>query len=95
MKVSVNIKMDICLKNQVKELLAKNMTTAINMFLLAVVKEGKIPFEINDTFLNDKESKYEEFFAQKIKIAEQQEKAGMMRDFDTFVSEVDNFYGEK
>lgn len=98
MKVSVNIKMDICLKNQVKELLAKmglDMTTAINMFLLAVVKEGKIPFEINDTFLNDKESKYEEFFAQKIKIAEQQEKAGMMRDFDTFVSEVDNFYGEK
>ena len=72
-----------------------DMTTAINMFLLAVVKEGKIPFEINDTFLNDKESKYEEFFAQKIKIAEQQEKAGMMRDFDTFVSEVDNFYGEK
>ena len=98
MKVSVNIKMDECLKNQANELLAKmglDMTTAINMFLVEVIKEGKIPFEINDTFLNENESKYEELFAQKIRIAEQQEKAKMFRDFDTFVSEVDNFYKEK
>ncbi len=98
MKASVNIKMDVSLRDQARELLAKmglDMTTAVNMFLLTVVKEKKIPFEIKATSSNDEESKYEEFFAQKIKIAEQQEKAGMMRDFDTFVSEVDNFYGEK
>ena len=42
--VSVTIRMDEALKKQAD--MGLNMTTAITLFTKAVVREGKIPFEI-------------------------------------------------
>ncbi len=95
MKTSVNIKMDDSLRDQSKELFAKmglDMTTAVNMFLLTAVREKKIPFEISAVSDADEETKYEKFFAQKLRLAEEQETAGQMRNFDDFMREVDNRY---
>ncbi len=47
--VNMSIRMDTELKKQADAMLADmglNMTTAINMFLRQVVRQGKIPFEI-------------------------------------------------
>ncbi len=47
--VNMSIRMDTELKKQAEVMLADmglNMTTAINMFLKQVVRQGKIPFEI-------------------------------------------------
>lgn len=95
MKTSVNIKMDDSLRDQSKELFAKmglDMTTAVNMFLLTAVREKKIPFEISAVSDADEEAKYEKFFAQKLRLAEEQETAGQMRNFDDFMREVDSRY---
>jgi len=54
---SVTIRMDENLKKQVEILfedMGLNMTTAINIFAKAVVKQNKIPFEISaDPFWNE------------------------------------------
>ena len=47
--VNMSIRMDTELKKQADAMLAEmglNMTTAMNMFLRQVVRQGKIPFEI-------------------------------------------------
>ena len=47
--VNMRIRMDTELKKQADAMLADmglNMTTAMNMFLRQVVRQGKIPFEI-------------------------------------------------
>ena len=47
--INVNIRLDEDLKKQTEVLLSNmglNMTTAMNMFLRQVVRQGKIPFEI-------------------------------------------------
>ncbi|MBQ2284779.1 MAG: type II toxin-antitoxin system RelB/DinJ family antitoxin [Clostridia bacterium] len=47
--VNMSIRMDTELKKQAEVMLADmglNMTTALNMFLRQVVRQGKIPFEI-------------------------------------------------
>ena len=47
--VNLSIRMDKDLKKKSEEMLADmglNMTTAMNMFLRQVVRQGKIPFEI-------------------------------------------------
>ena len=47
--VNMSIRMDTELKKQAEAMLADmglNMTTAMNMFLRQVVRQGKIPFEI-------------------------------------------------
>lgn len=47
--VSMSIRMDKDLKKQAEAMFADmglNMTTAMNMFLRQVVRQGKIPFEI-------------------------------------------------
>lgn len=75
MKTSVNIKMEESLRNQAKELFAKmglDMTTTVNMFLLTVVKEKKTPFEISAVSNQDEETKYEIFFAKKLRKAEEE-----------------------
>ena len=54
---SVTIRMDEGLKKRVETLfddMGLSMTTAITMFVKAVVKQGKIPFEITaDPFWNE------------------------------------------
>lgn len=52
------------LTDQAKELFAKmglDMTTAVNMFLLTVVREKKILFEISAVSNLDEETKWEKF----------------------------------
>ena len=47
--VNISIRMDTELKKQADAMLADmglNMTTAMNMFLRQVVRQGRIPFEI-------------------------------------------------
>ena len=47
--VNMSIRMDTELKKQAEAMLSDmglNMTTAINMFLRQVVRQGRIPFEI-------------------------------------------------
>ena len=47
--VNMSIRMDTELKKQADAMLSDmglNMTTAMNMFLRQVVRQGKIPFEI-------------------------------------------------
>jgi DNA-damage-inducible protein J len=98
MKTSVNIKMDEDVRDQAKALFAKmglDMTTAVNMFLITSIREKAIPFQVTTVSQSDDESKYEEFFAKKLRTAEEQEKAGQMRSFDTFMNEVDKKYGNK
>ena len=83
------------LRDQAKELFAKmglDMTTAVNMFLLTTVREKKVPFEISAVSNQDEETKYEKFFAQKLRKAEEEETHGKMRNFDDFMHEVDNRY---
>lgn len=46
---NMSIRMDVELKKQAEAMLSDmglNMTTAMNMFLRQVVRQGKIPFEI-------------------------------------------------
>ncbi|MBQ3426566.1 MAG: type II toxin-antitoxin system RelB/DinJ family antitoxin [Clostridia bacterium] len=46
---NMSIRMDVDLKKQAETMLASmglNMTTAMNIFLHQVVRQGKIPFEI-------------------------------------------------
>ena len=56
----VNIRMDASLKEKADSLfdeLGLNMTTAINMFVKQVVRQGRIPFDItthSDPFYSDK-----------------------------------------
>ena len=55
--VNMSIRMDTELKKQADAMLADmglNMTTAINMFLRQVVRQGKIPFEIATDIPNRK-----------------------------------------
>ncbi len=95
MKTSVNIKMEESLRDQSKELLAQmslDMTTAVNMFLSTVVREKRIPFTISAVSERDDDERYEKFFAQKLREAEEQEQAGTMRGFDEFMHEVDKRY---
>ena len=54
--VNMSIRMDTELKKQADAMLADmglNMTTAMNMFLRQVVRQGKIPFEIATDIPND------------------------------------------
>lgn len=57
--INVNIRMDEDLKKQAEQLFAEfgmNMTTAFTIFVKAVVRERRIPFEISapiDDFYND------------------------------------------
>ena len=95
MKTSVNIKMDESVRDQCKELFAKmglDMTTAVNMFLLTTLREKKIPFEVSAVPKVSDEERFEKFFSQKLRIAEQQEQQGQMRAFGDFASEVDGKY---
>ena len=48
--VNMSIRMDTELKRQAEAMLSEmglNMTTAMNIFLKQVVRQGKIPFEIS------------------------------------------------
>lgn len=92
MKVNVNIELEKNIKKDAEKIFSEmglNMTTAVNLFLLATIREKKIPFEITAIVKDDIEQKYEEFLIKKLRNAEEQEKLEMMRKFDDFKNEID------
>ena len=97
MKASVNIKMEENVKEQAKELFAKmglDMTTAVNLFLITAIREKRIPFEISAADAASEDERFESFFASKLRTAESEEKASLGRDFDEFIAEAEQRYGE-
>lgn len=95
MKTSVNIKMEESVKEQAKELFAQmglDMTTAVNLFLIAAIREKRIPFEISAVDRKNEEERFASFLASKLRAAEEQEKASLWRDFDEFMTEAEKKY---
>lgn len=93
MKANMNIKVDSEVRDEAKALFGKmglDMTTAVNMFLLASIRENGIPFKVTAT---SEQERIEQILASKLSIAEAQEKSGEMRSFDTFAEEISNIYG--
>lgn len=98
MRVNVNIKVEESVKNQSEKIFSEmglDMTTAVNLFLLATIREKKIPFEITTIVEEIEEQKYEGFLIKKLRNAEEQEKLGMMRKFDNFKDEIDKNFEKK
>lgn len=93
MKANMNIKVDTEVRDEAKMLFGKmglDMTTAVNMFLLAAIRENGIPFQV--TAMSQHE-RAEQVLAARLRIAEEQEKTGQMRDFDAFAAEMKKAYG--
>jgi DNA-damage-inducible protein J len=62
-QTTINVRIDTELKKEVEDLLndfGMNLSTAINIYMKAVVRERKIPFEIiaSDPFYNEKNITY-------------------------------------
>ncbi len=96
MKASVNIKMDEQLRDDAKALFAQmglDMTTAVNMFLIAALREKGLPFDVTTVSSVSDDEKLEKYFADKLRRAEEQEKQGNMRSVEAFSSEVGKKYG--
>ena len=96
MKTSVNIKVEENIRNEAKELFGKmglDMTTAVNLFLIAAIREKGLPFSLTTLSDNEDERQYEKYWAEKLRRAEAQEKAGKMRNFDSFSTEIMRKYG--
>lgn len=93
MKANMNIKVDTEIRDEAKTLFGKmglDMTTAVNMFLLAAIRENGIPFAVTAT---SQQERAEQMLAAKLRTAEAQEKAGQMRNFDAFAAEMSKVYG--
>lgn len=93
MKSSMNIKVDTEVRDEAKVLFGKmglDMTTAVNMFLLASIREKGIPFSVTTVSERDE---IENALAMKLRRAEAQEQAGQMRDFGAFAAEMKGDYG--
>ncbi len=95
MKASMNIKVDTEVRDEAKTLFGKmglDMTTAVNMFLLAAIRENGIPFQV--TAMSQQE-RAEQMLAAKLRTAEEQEKTGQVRSFDAFAAEMKKVYGSR
>ena len=96
MKTSVNIKVEEAVRDEAKALfgqLGLDMTTAVNMFLLAAIREKGLPFAVTAVPDFNYESQYEKYWSDKLKRAEAQEKAGQMRSFADFSDDMVKKYG--
>ena len=95
MKANMNIKVDTDVRDAAKSIFGQmglDMTTAVNMFLLAAIREKGIPFELT-TVSKASDDEIIELLARKLRNAEAQEKAGQMRNFDDFAAEMKSKYG--
>lgn len=95
MKATMNIKVDTDVRDEAKAVFAElglDMTTAVNMFLLASIREGGLPF--NASVKSTQERQVEQFVAAKLRLAEQQEKAGQFTDFTDFARELKTKYAD-
>ncbi len=96
MKTNVNIKVDENIRDEVKDLFGKmglDMTTAVNMFFLATLREKGLPFEVTTVSNQKSEDDVLKLLANKLRIAEEQEKMGDMRPFEDFSLEMKKKYG--
>lgn len=98
MKTNINIKVDTEVRDEAKQLFGQmglDMTTAVNMFLLAAIREKGLPFLVTTLSKQTSEDEIISVLASKLRKAEEQEKAGQMRDFDDFALEMKQRYGIK
>ncbi len=94
MKANMNIKVDTDVRDAAKNIFGQmglDMTTAVNMFLLAAIREKGIPFAVT-TVPKASDEQIIEMLASKLRNAEAQEQAGQMRSFDDFVAEMKAAY---
>ncbi|MDE6189579.1 MAG: type II toxin-antitoxin system RelB/DinJ family antitoxin [Clostridia bacterium] len=97
MKTNINIKVDTEIRDEAKELFGRmglDMTTAVNMFLLAAIRERGIPFALTTIPKQPSDEEAISILASKLKRAEMQEKEGQMRNFDDFALELKQKYGQ-
>ena len=95
MKLTMNIKVDTDVRDEAKEVFAKlglDMTTAVNMFLLASIRERGLPFAVNTVSQQDR--LIEQFVAARLRLAEQQERSGQFSDFESFAAELKSKYAD-
>ena len=95
MKANMNIKVDTDVRDAAKHIFGQmglDMTTAVNMFLLAAIREKGIPFPLT-TVPKATDDEIVEMLMNKLRNAETQEQAGQMRDFDDFAAEMKAKYG--
>ena len=96
MKTNVNIKVDEEVRDEAKELFGKmglDMTTAVNMFFLAAIREKGLPFSVTTVSKQISEEEIEQLLALKLRNAEEQERNGQMREFGDFAAEMKQKYG--
>lgn len=96
MKTNMNIKVDSEVRDEAKRLFGRlglDMTTAVNMFLLAAIREKGIPFSLTTISKQMSEDEAIAVLTGKLRIAEEQERAGQMRSFDDFAAEMKHRYG--
>ena len=97
MKANMNIKVDTDVRDAAKNIFGQmglDMTTAVNMFLLAAIREKGMPFALT-TVPKASDDEIIEMLANKLRNAEAQERAGQMRSFDDFAAEMKSKYGRE
>lgn len=96
MKTNINIKVDSDVRDEAKQLFGQmglDMTTAVNMFLLAVIREKGIPFSLTTVSKQMSEDEVIAVLSGKLRASEAQERAGQTRSFDDFATEMKHKYG--
>ncbi len=96
MKTSVNIKMDTELRDEAKALFGRmglDMTTAVNMFLIAALREKGLPFAVTTVSSCGTEQEFDEHVVEKLRVAEIELQSGHGRSFDDFATELKQRYG--
>lgn len=94
MKANMNIKVDADVRDQAKALFGQmglDMTTAVNMFLLASIREKGIPFRLTTVSMYD--DRVDNIIAAKLRKAEEQEQKGQLREFSDAAAELKSKYG--
>ena len=99
MKTSVNIKMDVELRDAAKALFGEmglDMTTAVNLFLIAALKEQGLPFAVtvkpNQAAV---QSYFDEYVAQKVRAAMAEAQNGEGDGVSEFAERMRNKHGLK
>lgn len=97
MKTNMNIKVDTDIRDDAKRILSQvglDMTTAVNLFLIATIREKGLPFELTTISRKMSEDEAISILANRLRTAEIQEQQGQMRNFDDFVKELKLKYGK-
>ena len=95
MKANVNIKVDTEVRDEAKQIFAQmglDMTTAVNLFLIAAIREKALPFAVT-TYPQLSTDEAIRVLANNLRVAEEQERSGELRSFNEFAAEIKNKYG--